>query len=215
MASTTSKLNVSKTSPRSQSQTRLVATKAKPQKLAPAPKARTNPPPPPASIAKNGRWSKPKPASVPPRAADVRPSVAPAPTAGDDRATRSGVSKNELKAQFAKLSTATAQIGGLKRALNKTFYEIGTLLNQIRDERLFEVKGYGSLESFVEREIDINKAICLKAARIAETIHREHALAAGLERAAAAVAALDGETEPSPLLRPGGSPAGGVPLHKQ
>ena len=35
------------------------------------------------------------------------------------------------------------------------------MLNQIRNERLYEVKGYGSFESFVEREIDINKAICL------------------------------------------------------
>jgi hypothetical protein len=180
---------------------------SKAPKLAAAGKqrSRTSAPPPP-SLAKNGRV---KVAPVPAQSAPI--STAP----GDDKSARGGLSKNELKAQFAKLSTATAQISGLKRALNKSFYDIGTLLNQIRDERLFEVKGYGSLESFVEREIDINKAICLKAARIAETIHREHALAAGLERAAAAVAALDGETEPSPLLRPGGSPAGGVPLHKQ
>jgi hypothetical protein len=175
-------------------------------KLAAAGKARsrTSAPPPP-SLAKNGRVK-------------VAPVVSSAPISsapGDDRSSRGGLSKNELKAQFAKLSTATAQISGLKRALHKSFYDIGTLLNQIRDERLYEVKGYGSLESFVEREIEINKAICLKAARIAEAIHRDEALAAGLERAAAAVAALDGETEASPLLRPAGSPAGGVPLHKQ
>ena len=103
----------------------------------------------------------------------------------------------------------------MKRSLNKTFFDIGLLLNQIRNERLYEVKGYGSFESFVEREIDINKAICLKLTRVVEALNQEQALAAGLDRAVAAVAALDGEAEPSPMARPAGSPAGGVPLHKQ
>lgn len=103
----------------------------------------------------------------------------------------------------------------MKRSLNKTFFDIGVLLNQIRNERLYEVKGYGSFESFVEREIDINKAICLKLTRVVEALVQEQALAAGLDRAVAAVAALDGEAETSPMARPAGSPAGGVPLHKQ
>ena len=211
MASTSTKLSSgTKQSPRSLSQTRLVATKttAK-QKVSSLPKARTSPSSPPTSIVKNSRWQKSRPGSV---SAVALPSLI---SQTDERPTRSGVSKNELKAQFAKLSAATSQIGGLKRALNKTFFEIGSLLNQIRNERLYEVKGYGSFESFVEREIDINKVICLKVARIAEALHRDQALAAGLERAAAAIAALDGETEPSPLVRPAGSPAGGVPVHKQ
>jgi hypothetical protein len=89
------------------------------------------------------------------------------------------------------------------------------LLNQIRNEKLYEVKGYGSFESFVERELDLNKVLCMRAARIAEAIHRDQALAAGLERAAAAVAALDGELEPATPTRPAGSPAGGIPVHKQ
>jgi hypothetical protein len=202
------------------SQTRLVAAKtaAKPAKLAAAPKTRSASNAPPAAAANIG---KPK----------GRVSSAPAPTSGapvtrsaaavahangaEERPTKGGQTKNELKAQFAKLSNATAQIAGLKRALNKSFFDIGVLLNQVRNERLYEVKGYGSFEAFVEREIDINKAICLKLTRIAEVLHHDQALAAGLERAAAAVAALDGETEPSALVRPGGSPAGGVPLHKQ
>jgi hypothetical protein len=103
----------------------------------------------------------------------------------------------------------------LKRTLNKSFVDIGTLLNQIRSERLYVVKGYGSFESFVERELDLNKGVCLKLVRITEALHRDQALAAGLERSSAAVAALDGETEASQPTRPGGSPAGGVPLHKQ
>jgi hypothetical protein len=182
------------------SQTRLVATKtaAKPQKLAAAPKRASSPPP--ASIAKT---SKARPSAPP---------VAAAPAADKNPAAQG---KTELKARFAKLSSTTAQIGTLKRSLNKTFFDIGLLLNQIRNERLYEVKGYGSFESFVEREIDINKAICLKLTRVVEALNQEQALAAGVDRAVAAVAALDGEAEPSPMARPAGSPAGGVPLHKQ
>ena len=128
-------------------------------------------------------------------------------------------SKTELKVQLGRLSSATSQIAGLKRSFNKSFYEVGVLLNQIRNERLYEVKGYGSFESFVEREIDMNKLLCLKTARIAEAIQREQALAAGLERAVAAVTALDGTVEAAPVgapgSRPAGSPGGVIPLHKQ
>jgi hypothetical protein len=215
MASTSTKLSTggAKTSPRSLSQTRLVATKGT-KKPAPAPsatpKSRTTSPPPPSNIGKAGRWQKARPGSAPPPS-----NISTTELEGDDRSARGGASKNELKAQFAKLSSVTGQISGLKRALNKSFFEIGTLLHQIRDERLYEVKGYGSFESFVEREIDINKAICLKLSRISEALHRDQALAAGLERAIAAIAALDGETESTAPARPAGSPAGGVPLHKQ
>jgi len=193
------------------SQTRLVATKgaAKPQKLAsssapalrggaPAPKRASSPPP--ASIAKTSK---------------ARPSAPPVAAAAAADKNPAAQGKTELKARFAKLSSTTAQIGTLKRSLNKTFFDIGLLLNQIRNERLYEVKGYGSFESFVEREIDINKAICLKLTRVVEALNQEQALAAGVDRAVAAVAALDGEAEPSPVARPAGSPAGGVPLHKQ
>jgi hypothetical protein len=148
----------------------------------------------------------PPPAPVP----SVRAVAAPAAPAG---------SKTELKAQLGRLSSATSQIAGLKRSINKSFYDVGVLLNQIRNERLYEVKGYGSFESFVEREIDMNKVLCLKTARIAEAIQREQALVAGLERAVAAVTALDGSVEPAPVgalgSRPAGSPGGVIPLHKQ
>jgi hypothetical protein len=123
--------------------------------------------------------------------------------------------KQELKAQLGRLSGATSQIVGLKRNLSKGFYEIGGILNQIRTDRLFEVKGYGSFESFLERELDINKVVSLRMARIAEVLRREDAIAAGFERASAAVAALDGEAELPQSNRPFGSPASALPLHKQ
>jgi hypothetical protein len=222
MASTPSKISssgASKAAPRTVSQTRLVAAKGsqRSQKPSVPPKAKGsavgNAPVSTANhIGKARRWQKDPPA---PAAAAEADTEAELEASTEERSSRSGLTKSELKAQFAKLSAATAQIGVLKRTLSKSFVDVGTLLNQIRSERLYEVKGYGSFESFVEREIDINKAVCVKLARIAETLHREPALAAGMERSSAAVAALDGEAEASLVGRPGGSPAGGVPLHKQ
>ena len=200
MASTSTKPTAgSKQGARSVSSSRIVANKSvKTQKVSVPPAKRNSSAPPPAG--------KKLAAVAPPPASDTRNAAS---------ADKGKENKSELKAQFARLSAATSQITGLKRSLNKSFYDVGTLLNQIRNERLYEVKGYGSFESFVERELDLNKVVCLRAARIAEAIHRDQALAAGLERAAAAVAALDGETEPVAPTRPAGSPAGGIPVHKQ
>jgi hypothetical protein len=123
---------------------------------------------------------------------------------------------DNLKARFAQLSSATGQIAGLKRAMNKNFFEVGVILNRIRNERLFEVKGYGSFESFVEREIDLNKVVCLRSARIAEAMIRDVAIEAGLERASAAVAALDGEAVSPASIASFAGPSGAVlPFHKQ
>ncbi len=121
----------------------------------------------------------------------------------------------DLKARFTELASATSQIKALKRSFQKNFYEIGEILTKIQQERLFEVKGYGSFESFAEREIDLGTQICVSAARIFQTLQRDAALAAGVERATAAVAALDGASEPreaAPLKHVGMS---AVPLHKQ
>lgn len=122
----------------------------------------------------------------------------------------------DLKARFSELANATNQIKALKRAFQKNFYEVGELLAKVQSERLFEVKGYGSFESFVEREIDLGTQLCLSATRIFQTLQREAALAAGLERASAAVAALDGTTaEPRESARVKHNGMYAVPIHKQ
>ena len=225
MASTSTKPTAgSKQGARSVSSSRLVANKSvkTPKVSVPPAKRNSSAPSVSAPALRGGASSVSAPAlrggaSIPPAGKKLA-AVAP-PTTSDTRSTgnqdKGAQNKSELKAQFARLSAATSQITGLKRSLNKSFYDVGTLLNQIRNERLYEVKGYGSFESFVERELDLNKVLCMRAARIAEAIHRDQALAAGLERAAAAVAALDGETEPVAPTRPAGSPAGGIPVHKQ
>jgi hypothetical protein len=148
--------------------------------------------------------------SVPPKQA----AVAAAPRIAVDSSARAG-DKQELKAQLGRLSGATSQIASLKRNLGKSFFDVGLILSQLKEQRLYEVKGYGSFEAFLERELDLNKVSCLRMARIAEVLRREDAVAAGFERASAAVAALDGEAEPTQGFRPAGSPASALPLHKQ
>jgi hypothetical protein len=68
----------------------------------------------------------------------------------------------------------------------------------------------------VEREIDLNKVVCLRSARIAEAMIRDVAIEAGLERASAAVAALDGEAVSPASIASFAGPSGAVlPFHKQ
>jgi len=148
-----------------------------------------------------------KAASVPPPARSITVESKAGAGAGSG-------DKQELKVQLGKLSGATAQIATLKRNIGKGFYEIGGILGRIRDEKLFVIKGYGSFESFLERELDINKVSSLRMVRIAEVLKREDAVAAGFERAAAAVAALDGDVEVSQASRPAGT-LSALPLHKQ
>ncbi len=100
---------------------------------------------------------------------------------------------DHLKARFAALSNAVSQIKTLKRSLGKNFFEIGTQLERVRGEKLYEVKGYGSFESFVEREVDLDKLTCARLARMSKVLVRDAALEVGLDRACAAVAALDAD----------------------
>jgi len=138
---------------------------------------------------------------------------------------RSPVGADELKAKIGALATQTAQIRALKRSLSRSFYEIGTILTDIRDRRLYEAKGYGSFEAFLEREIELGKQLSLKLVRIVGTFLREAAIAIGLDRATAGIAAIDGETEqaaPRPPTAPQpvaptspGIARSPIPFHKQ
>ncbi len=134
---------------------------------------------------------------------------------------RSPVGAEELKMKLGALSTATAQIRALKRTLGKSFFEIGRILSEVQEKRLFEVKGYGSFESFAEREVpELGKTLSIRLARISQSFVREAAVAAGLDRTTAALAALDGEsdmmTTSTSVPAPGASAAtrSSLPPHK-
>lgn len=122
------------------------------------------------------------------------------------------------KQKLGALAQATSQIRGLKRSLNKSFYDIGQILRRIETERLYEVKGYGSFEAFVDREIDLGKQLSLKIVRIVQTFIREAAESAGLERVTAALDALEDDGGESAPAAPTTTSSGGrspIPFHKR
>lgn len=185
--------------------------KAKSAKTAPKAAAKTP------AVKAGAKKKAPKPVAKPSKAPAASSKKAPSRSlTAVEPATAAG-SGGDLKQRFAALASATGKISGMKRSISKSFFDVGVILNQIRDERLYEVKGYGSFEAFVEREIDLNKVTCLRSARIAEAMNRDVAIEAGLDRASAAVAALDGEETADALsVRvSGGHAMPLVPLHKQ
>ncbi|MDQ3031831.1 MAG: hypothetical protein M3Y87_05390, partial [Myxococcota bacterium] len=133
---------------------------------------------------------------------------------------RTPVGADELKQKIGALATATAQIRTLKRGIQKSFFDIGMILKDIDDRKLYEVKGYGSFEAFLEREIDLGKQLGLRLSRAVQIFQREAAVQAGLDRVSAAVAVFDGEVDPN-AVPPASSPtsSGGarspIPFHKQ
>lgn len=159
--------------------------------------------------------ARPKPA----RAKPARPQVGAARRTRPTSAPSSGVSAHipvgaaELKARLGQLATARGRIKTLRRSLDRNFHEIGTLLAQIEDEGLHQVKGYGSFEAFLEREVDLGVQLGLKLLRIARTFHREAAQAAGLERTTAALDALEGHEGDRRLAA--GSGGSALPPHKR
>jgi hypothetical protein len=163
-------------------------------------KAKTRSSAPPKSAPKIkavGTAKKERASSRPPATANsvlsVPPRVEPVRLQGSEHGA--AVSKTDhLKARFSALNHATAQIKALKRAMQKNFFDVGMQLDRIRDEKLYEVKGYGSFESFLEREMDLDKVTCMRLARVARSMVREAAIEVGMERACAAMAALEGET---------------------
>jgi hypothetical protein len=98
-----------------------------------------------------------------------------------------------LKQRLSALLTVQQKLAELKRSSTRNFYEVGGLLHRIRNERLFEVKGYGSFEAFLEREVTLGQQFCLNAVRIFETFQPQAAASLGLARLTAALRALDEE----------------------
>jgi hypothetical protein len=189
------------------------------ERHAPASKGPSAPPPP---IAKRREKSVPPPAA--PTAAndnDRAKKVASVPltrgrlpTGSLHTEAREPAEADRLKQRLTALVGAQQKLSELKRSANRNFYEIGELLQRIRDQRLYEVKGYGSFEAYVERETNLGQQFCAQAVRIHETFLSDAAHRLGFSRLSAALAALD--DEPSGMtavesLR-GGRPA--IPPHK-
>ena len=99
-----------------------------------------------------------------------------------------------LKARLMAVTGDLARLRALKRSLNKQFWDAGEILAHLSRPELYQAKGYGSWEAFLEREIErelaIGRTLAVDLVRIVRVFKRETAEELGLERLRAAVRAL-------------------------
>jgi hypothetical protein len=132
-------------------------------------------------------------------AAEARARAAEPPLPGSARATiRTPTGADDIKAKIGDLHNAVVQIKGLRKNLNKGFFEIGNVLRDIQARRLYEAKGFGTFEAFLEREIDLGKTTSLRLVKTVHIFQKEAALEYGMDRVFNAITAL--ETPPEELL---------------
>jgi hypothetical protein len=113
------------------------------------------------------------------------------PTGSLHTEARTPAQAESIKQRLTMLVNTQQKLAEMKRSHQKHFYEIGELLHRVRDQRLFEVKGYSTFESFIEREVNLSQQFCLHAVRIFETFLPAAVQQYGYARLAAAVDALD------------------------
>lgn len=180
----------------------------KPTKAATAKPAKTAKPIKPSKAPKKPAAQK---ATKAPRVKPASPGRMRAPIAPIDT-IRTPAKADDLKARLGRISGVIAQLRGHKRTLERTFYDVGELLTEVNDARLFEVKGYGSLEAFLDRETELGSNAGMRALRATTIFQRDAAQAAGFTRISAALRALDGEHD-APSVGDRLS-AGSLPPHK-
>jgi hypothetical protein len=117
-----------------------------------------------------------------------------------------------IKQRLTALVNVQQKLSELKRSSNKHFYEIGSLLHRVREERLFEVKGYSSLDAYVERELNLGPSFCRDAVRIFETFQPSAASALGFARLSAALKVID--DEPTGVMETARIARSPIPPHK-
>ncbi len=137
-------------------------------------------------------------------AAEARARAAEPPLPGSARATiRTPQGAEDIKQRISDLHNQLVAVKGFRKNLNKGFYDIGLVLRDIQAKRLYEAKGFGSFEAFLEREIDLGKSTSLRLIRVVQTFHREAALELGMDRLFMALLAIEAG-DAAPDARPSG-----------
>ncbi len=125
-------------------------------------------------------------------AAEARARAAEPPLPGSARATiRTPSGAEDIKQKIGELHNALVQIKALRKNLGKGFYDIGGILKDIQIRKLYEAKGYGSFEAFLEREIDLGKVTSLRLVKIVTTFLKDAALEYGMDRTFNAMVSLE------------------------
>jgi hypothetical protein len=145
-------------------------------------------------------------------AAEARARAAEPPLPGSARATiRVPQHAEDIKAKIGDLHNALVQIKALRKNLGKGFYDIGNILRDIQARRLYEAKGYGTFEAFLEREIDLGKTTALRLIRVCTTFLKEAALEYGMDRVVNALISLETTADGALGNSPKPAPSGKIP----
>jgi hypothetical protein len=177
------------------------------------------PPPDVAAAAKKREKS-----SFPPPMADNDNAARKAPVASIGRGrlptgslhteARVPVEAEAIKVRLTALVNTQQKLAELKRSSQKHFYEIGQLLHKVREQRLYEVKGYGSFEAFIDREVNLGQQFCLQSVRIYETFMPGAVAAYGFHKLATALEALDQAVGPANAADVARMARSHIPPHK-
>lgn len=139
-------------------------------------------------------------------AAEARARAAEPPLPGSARATiRTPATAEAIKAKIADLHNALQQIKGHRKNLAKGFFDVGVVLKDIQTRRLFEAKGFGTFEAFLEREAtELGKTTALRLVRIATLFQRDAALELGMDRIFMLLVGIESGDGLAPDARPSG-----------
>jgi hypothetical protein len=120
------------------------------------------------------------------------------PRPGSARATlRTPGDADAIKARISELHQALLRIRSLRKNLGESFFQLGQTLERIRDQKLYDAKGYSSFEAFLEREVDLGKATALRLARVPAIFVEAAAQSLGLTAILAAIDAIDAVVAPA------------------
>ena len=134
------------------------------------------------------------------------------PKPGSARGTlRTPDDADAIKQRISQLHNVLVRIRALRKNLDDGFYQLGTELSHIQEEKLYEAKGFSSFEGFAERELDLGKATALKLSRVPSVFVEAAAKRYGLQAVLAAIDALD-EHQSSALQRKAASGRPNLPL---
>ena len=112
---------------------------------------------------------------------------------------------DDIKAKIADLHNALQQIKAFRKNLAKGFFDVGVVLRDIQARRLYEAKGFGTFEAFLERETaELGKTTALRLVRISGLFQKEGALELGMDRVFMALMSIEAGDGVTPDARPSG-----------
>jgi len=144
-------------------------------------------------------------------AAEARARAAVPPPPGSARATiRVPTGAEEIKAKIVDLHNSLNEIRSLRKNLAHNFFEVGLVLRDILARKLYEARGFGTFEGFLEREVDLGKVTSMRLVRATEVFTRDAALEYGMDRVVYVLNILEAPDKPTPAAS-SPTPASGTP----